>query len=223
MRQHQLVFGLIAVSVLFLAGCGGGSGLVAMDDEQPVLALPSLDGLPQPTGGPALRKVSEAVYNVMLVPPDSASLNGSALHGGGELTLAPSLNDGLAWAIYALPGFPTDGSIVPTTVTVAKGTPEIWIGLSNYESGSWDLLKFAYSGYESLANGADLFSGTGMMYVAVLAAKAQVNVYSVTITTSDDLPGAPVAVINATGESILEGYEATIRRGWLQRRRRHYH
>jgi len=157
--------------------------------------------------GHAAREVGGTEYNLLLVDPVLASAAGTN-QDGATLSLDPAANGGVAWAIYALPGFPSDDTILPTDIAVDKGMAEVWLALSNYSSNRWEFKQFVFGGSVPLDNGADLYGDTGVMYVAVIAAKSAVDVDSVTVTASDELPGAPVAVINAP-DRILEGYEAT--------------
>lgn len=207
MHQRCALLIFCVAGALWVAGCGGGSQAISMEREQPAMQLPELGSLPSPAGGHATMAVTPTEYDLLLIDPILASPAGT-IQGGDMLSLDPAANGGTAWAIYALPGFPTDGSIVPTAVTVNKGLPEVWIALSNFAADSWDFKQYLFTGSKPLDNGAELLSETGMMYVAVIAAKSAVDVNSVTVTTSDELPGAPLAVINAP-DRILEGFEAT--------------
>jgi uncharacterized protein (TIGR03790 family) len=208
MYQRLVLLIFCAAGALWICGCaGGGNTLTTIEREQPAFRLPELGALPAFGGGHSTMAAGPAEYNLLLVDPIDSSPAG-ALQDEGTLALDPAANGGMAWAIYALPGFPTDGSIVPTAISVDKGMPEVWIALSNYSSNAWEFKQFVFGGAVPLENGAELFSIAGVMYVAVIGAKTAVDVYSVEVTTSEELPGAPVAVINAP-DRILVGFEAT--------------
>lgn len=208
MHQRLALLVVCAAAALWAAGCGGdGNHLISIERGQPELQLPDLSSLPPASGGHAVMAEDPAEYNLLLVDPILASPAGT-IQDGDVLSLDPAANDGMAWAIYALPGFPIDGSIMPTAVAVDKTMPEVWVALSNYSSSGWEFKQFVFGGVTPLESGAELFSDTGVMHVAVIGAKTAVDVYSVKVTTSEELPGAPVAVINAP-DRILEGFEAT--------------
>ncbi|MBN2080681.1 TIGR03790 family protein [bacterium] len=221
MRHLILRLAVLAALMPLAFSCGGGSpsaGLdapadLALDDANPAPAtgLPSLDGLPAATGGPTSRRVSEAQYELLLFDPVLSSPNGSAVHADDTLTLDPALNEGLAWAVYALPGFPTDGTVLPVKLAIDKGSDRFWIGLSDYAIGSWRLLPIQYDSEFPLEDAADLIApaGTtspGTMYVAVIADWGEPEANSLAITTDNDLPPAPTPVINVP-DFIYEGQE----------------
>jgi len=187
----------LAVILLAVFSCSGNRTAELDAPVGPQFnGLPGLDSLPVPQ---AAHTVSAAAYSLLLLDPIAGTGGGSVDHAGGDVTLDPAANGGIAWAVYALAGFPGDGSVFPEGINVSKGMAGVWAGYSNYASGTWEFLNFQNSGYLECPGGADLPSGDGVFYVLVVAVDAAVTVYDLDVRVSDDLPGAPNAHVELIG------------------------
>ena len=190
----------LIVIVLAAVGCSGNNSS-NLSEQAPVPAavqLPSLGNLPVPTAS-ARHRSAFAYYDLLAVEPVLVSPDGSAVHGMGEAVLDPALHGGLAWAVYALPGFPPDDQITPVGITVDSGTAPVWVAYSNYLSGRWEFLHYDLPDTTFLPDSFGLVSGEGVFYVVVLAEAGAATVTGLTVSTTDDLPGGPVAVLNLIG------------------------
>ena len=190
------------VALIASAGCGGG-GVKLDDPVQAVTGVPSLGSLSVPEG--AAPRVSSAMgfYELLNYDPVAWSQAGGVDFSGDTLLLDPAVAGGTVWAVYALDGFPTDGSIVPAGIsTYNSGTA--WLGWSNYAAEQWEY-KAITSVNDTLFTEAEGFlSGDGVFYVIVVAESAAVEVQFVTVSTSDELPGGPEAVIEVKGTPTVD-------------------
>lgn len=189
MRQVFLICVMLISCGLLAAGCGGGSPVSMTDDPGDGLGsvLPSLDKLSPPVDM-LRREVSDNVYELLDNPPLFTSPAESAIHADGELTLDPALNEGLAWAVYALAGLALDGSEYPTAITISKDMAPLWVGKSNFGTARWDFTRTLFPGTIPVPTGADLVS-EGTSYVALVAVDSLLSVDSVQVSTYVHVPG----------------------------------
>jgi uncharacterized protein (TIGR03790 family) len=119
--------------------------------------------------------------------------------GSSDVTL-DSLGGGTAWAIYALQGFPTDGSIAPVSVDITQ-LAQCWVAVSDFGSSRWEIISSDASGTIT-PTATELVSPTGTFYVAVLGFERWAKVTSLVVNTSADLaiPTPSLTTISATGE-----------------------
>jgi hypothetical protein len=125
-----LMIALVSCSGTGSAGRGGGGGPDAPGGAAPVAGdtagLPAAAGLPAlgdlPATGSGRRRISATQYNLLAQAPALQSAGGS-IWSSGSLTLDSGMADGLAWAVFELPGLPLDGGIYPTLIQVGKDKP----------------------------------------------------------------------------------------------------
>jgi uncharacterized protein (TIGR03790 family) len=201
---RKLTAALAILVLLAAASCGGHGGSfttqVAQDPAPHALlarALPSLNNLPYPTA--ASRRVSAVSYQLLDNLPLAQSAAGVTLIPGGLLLDPAATPEGFAWAIFALPGFPSDHSIYPTDFSVGQDAG-CWIAYSDYSQGHWGFYQATGDGGQTYADGTQLISPAGVHYVAVIAAgklpAAATTVTSLQVTTNAELPETPIAVLN---------------------------
>jgi uncharacterized protein (TIGR03790 family) len=204
-----------SLTALLLAACAGGSSselssATAPNEPGAAFEAPTgyQGGLPAPgelSGLPAFgrHRVSATSFELLDSSPLSTSPNGSAVAAPGQLELDFQLvgGPGPAYAIYSLPGLPTDGSIVPTQLDIDK-TGLGWVAVANFALNKWEFSKFLSTGQVSLASGADYVSPGGYFYAAVLAYPigpnplGQISCTSLLAQFSGDLPAGPSAVLD---------------------------
>jgi uncharacterized protein (TIGR03790 family) len=198
---RKLTAVLFTLLILAAASCAGNGNAPATQTaaghpvhEQLAQGLPGVNSLPYPA---AVRRASATGYELLGEAPVKQSSAGVS-SAPGLLMLDPAATaEGFAWAIFALNGFPTDHSIYPTgfNVTTDAGC---WIAYSDYAKGHWDFYQATESGGQTYADGAQLISPAGAHYVAVIAVSpVACTVTSLQVSTSAELPEAPVAVLNA--------------------------
>jgi uncharacterized protein (TIGR03790 family) len=197
----------IALSLLVLAvataSCGRESAQPAdSGDAAPQVVAQGLPGLAELPELPRTRAVSVADYDLLTDAP--VLLSPGATLDAGILTLDASVEAaGLSVAVLGLGGIPTDGSILPQSVTIAKSSDLAWVALANYATGHWDVAAIASSGIElQIALEQDCVSPGGTFYVALIGYPTAINpdgeasFDSIVLTTSGALPGSPTAVLN---------------------------
>lgn len=186
--------------------CGGGATGPATPSllERMAQALPGLSSLPVPVV-PA-RHVSSRRFELLDLPPVVQSTLGVA-HAPGQVVLDPAATpDGLAWAVFALHGFPPDHAIHPTDFGVASDTG-CWVAVSDFGAGEWRFSREA-GGDHPHEDGAQLISPAHVHYVALLAVAPSPPTTTVTrleVSTSADLPLAPVVVLNVP-HKLVDGF-----------------
>jgi uncharacterized protein (TIGR03790 family) len=193
LRRAQVLF-LLA---LLLAGCGRS---VERDAAAP-FDLPSLSQL---ADGGAERSTSATQFELLDSAPLMQSATG-ATHGGGQLMLVPP-EEGFAWAVFALQGLPTDGSIVPLSVSVTRSAP-CWIAFADFDKQRWEIVRSAVNG-PLLPAAADLVSAGGACYVAVIAqagignpsGNSNVSQLEVTLSADLDVPVPVLTTLSASGQ-----------------------
>ena len=210
-RERILALSLIPLIIMLAACAGSNSDLVQLAPQPggdsagpPVSNLPELSTLPLPET--TVRAASDVQYELLLTTPLATSDGNSAQYTSGQLTLDPTLGDGLAWAIFGLSGFPTDGTIYPLLVKVERDNP-VWFGFSDYERGAWQLERLAFGSQLGIEDGARLINSAGATYVAVLAYGLPLELTQLTLSVNSTLPGAPTAVLNIPAH-IVQGAEA---------------
>ncbi|MDQ3023196.1 MAG: TIGR03790 family protein [bacterium] len=192
---------LLAAAVLLSACSGGDSSAPA-----PVQSgLPSLGSL---SGGGLARGTSATEFELLDSGPIALDPLG-ATPAAGQVTLNPP-DGGMTWAIYALGGFPTDGTVVPLTVDIQRSAP-CWVAFSNYALNRWELQRSAAPGAMTPLS-SNLVSDSGKFYVAVIGISGEFNpsgycnVTSLKVTTSGDLvtPQPFLNTLSAAGQLAAE-------------------
>lgn len=193
---------LLLLSLLCACSQGrGGAGLAAPITPEAAAGgqLPALDQL-QGLPGEGRRRVSATNFELLAYAPALQSLAGSSW-AGGALDLDATANAPQpAWAVFCLPGFPGDGTVIPTAVDVSK-TAQGWVALANYNTGLWEFTQLFSSGSVIISNGANYISPGGVMYAALIAfpsgpnPSGQLHCSSLLAQVSGDLPAGPTAVL----------------------------
>lgn len=167
----------------------------------PDLQLPALGTL---NGNGAVRSASATSFELMDSQPILTS-GGGVDSSGKQLSLTPP-SDSMSWAIYALQGFPTDGSVVPVSVTIDRTLP-CWIAFGDFGKNQWEIMKCNNIGVFTPVS-ASLLSPGGTFYVAVIGYPdwnnntGATSVTSLVVNVSSDveLPTPVLKVISATGQ-----------------------
>jgi hypothetical protein len=160
---------------------GVQAGPQAIPSAPPDQALPDLRGLPS-RGGTPLRSASTVVYELLDHAPVLSSGGASALYEPLLLTLDPSQNGGLAWAVFELYDFPSDGSIAPEAVSTFADAG-LYVGVSDYGAGTWRHQLLSPVGSVALQSGGPYHNDNGSMYVAVVATEDTVGLESLRVDT----------------------------------------
>jgi hypothetical protein len=190
---------VLSCLALGLAGCAGSSGVLTGTPEQsdasviaPVvpgtrLELPGLGTLPA-SAGLSVRAARSVSHQLLGHAPVATSGAASAVYQGGGLSLRPSLNGGLAWAVFELFDFPDDGSLQPGSITVGADG-QFYLGVSNYTAKHWHFEKTGPTGTLSLGSGLKFHSARGSMYVvAVATGQGDLGLTSIDVQTPTALP-----------------------------------
>jgi uncharacterized protein (TIGR03790 family) len=197
------------VAILALAACGRNGSTLS---EGPKMQLPALGTL---HGNGMARSTSATSFELMGTKPVAASASGVDT-SAGQLSLTPPA-DGMSWTVYALEGFPTDGSVVPVSVAIDRTLP-CWIAFGDFANNQWEIVKTAESGtFTPLAT--NLLSPTGTFYVAVVAypdsdnlgGSTSVDSLIVQVSSDVELPTPALRILTATGTAaagILTYYDA---------------
>jgi uncharacterized protein (TIGR03790 family) len=190
---------LLISSLLALAACGRSapdSAAVAPAGQLPALGSLKDDGLQRTT--------SATEFELLGSAPVAVSPSGVATTGG-ELALTPAL-DGMAWAVYALQGLPTDGSVVPVSVTINRSLP-CWLAFGDFGGNRWELVLCDDSGTFT-PTATSLVSPGGTFYVAVIAyglilapfgGATTVSSLQVNLSADVALPEPALRIVSATG------------------------
>ncbi len=216
-RRFKTCASLLAcLAALLLAGlsaCGEASGTLrsysrsnepgAQSQAAPGALLPALDSLPAAT---LQRRASQTDFELLPFAPLRKSSEGASWSPGSLVLSGAVASSGSAWALYALSGFSTDGSIVPDGLTIFRNKPA-WIALADFAAGRWRILDKASVGNIALSDGASLVSSSGVFYVAVLAYEDNITVAALNVSTNLDLPGGPLPVLTVP-EPIYAGQSA---------------
>jgi uncharacterized protein (TIGR03790 family) len=208
----RLLLALLTVcAAVALLSCGNVSappthpgGAEAGRDAGLAQSLPALESLPYPHA--PLRRASDAAYELLDNPP-VLQATGGVTYMPGQVSLDPAAAGGLAWAVFALNGFPVDHATYPTAVEIVPSAP-CWIGYSDYSRARWGFIEALGPNSSPYTDGTQLISPAGVHYVAVIAQAGQVTVMSLRVNTNASLPEAPVAVLNVLSQVVV-GLPAT--------------
>ena len=109
-----------------------------------------------------------------------------------------------SWAIFRISGLGTDGSVYPVSVDI-NNSAVLWLGVSNYERGTWQFSKVGMASHYELTGGAHLVNqDSGNAYILVLASDTIPDVYSLSANLNTDPPGVPTAQVNLLGMAVTE-------------------
>jgi uncharacterized protein (TIGR03790 family) len=221
-----------ACSILLLAGsglcaCGGRTDTASAPPPaapagaaQPAptdltALLPALEALPRPNG-PGRQLSAATPFEMFDYAPLAQSGGGSITWTSGQVNMAPDNGGGLAWAVFGLLAFPTDGSVYPLSVSGESG--QVWVGLSNYTTGRWEWhqqLKLNNGWLQAYTAGDSYVSPSGGTYIALVRTGSLAHMYtSMTLTASDQLFAPPLPDIQATppletGGQLIAKYAVT--------------
>jgi uncharacterized protein (TIGR03790 family) len=212
--------GVVSVLLLglLLSACGGsGAGQASpalpVGTAQPAgpsfaASLPPLSSL---HGGAPRRGSAATPYNLLNSAPLSTSPGGSATWSASSLSLTPSLNHSLAWAVFGLQGFPGDGSIYPQSVD-SDGGP-LWVGLSNYAKGVWEWRQVKSNGSawtQAYGPSSGYVSPGGATYVALVRTLNLAHTYTaLTVTASASLFAPPAGSLSVVSTAPTVKYPVT--------------
>ncbi|MCC7479343.1 PKD domain-containing protein [bacterium] len=214
MRLGQFNRSGIAAALLMavlLAACSGeqpaaglqGSALPAQPESLAQAGLPELTQLAPPQ---LQRSASDTVYDLLPFAPQQQSSEGVSWSPGSLVLNGALASSGQAWALYALSGFSTDGTIIPAAVSIARSKPA-WLAIADFSAGRWRILSKASQGVIPFNDGASLVSPGGAFYIAVLAHENNVSVSALSVSSNLDLPGGPVALLTVP-DPIYAGVSA---------------
>ena len=183
---HLLALALIAVaSAVTLTSCSESDRAQAQEQQPPdtnLAGLPALSELGQLAPASA-RRTSTVVHELLSSAPLFAAEQGVS-YNPGQLGLDPPSVSEMAWAIYGVSGLPTDGSVVPTLLTI-DASSTYWLAVSNYTRGRWAFINYRPDGQYTLADGQQLVSDSGSTYVAVIAWDDPSTLTQLNLTTND--------------------------------------
>ncbi len=199
MGRNSLVRVLSLAFLLLLSACSSSqkntevllSGRT-LPLEEPAAAtgnpyLPALSSLPSGRGT-GLRSTSGVLHELLLHPPVKTSPAG-ADYGNELLSLDPLAAGGVAFAVFELYDFPTDGSISADKV-LSSADGSYFLAFSDFSGGRWTLTPVEGTNSVTLGEGLEYYNNTGSMYVAIIAAGGAVELSSLRVETSVDLPNS---------------------------------
>jgi uncharacterized protein (TIGR03790 family) len=212
--QYQLRAYTFALVLVLLAACGRDNTEPVQPKPHALGMLPSVWELPALSYGQPLAHFS---HSSSALSPNALSENAIAFNAlasnamvhnsvAGTAQLGPAAGE-LAWGIFGVAGFPTDGSVSVSQVFIEQSKP-CWVAFSDFGSGKWEVQPSPASGSLTPVS-SDLISAGGVFYIAILGFSGPDNltgeslVSSLKVETSAALPSAPtpsLTTISATGK-----------------------